>query len=128
MNRQSLWIIVAAVLLITPTAFAQLGDTRDGAKASWLNATGGAVDARSPGLMVQQGISRYQERHGFAINNNVLGPTITESEEDESIFQSTRADIINVLFQNLNALIVALSAAIMCRAVAFSGWSSSARR
>lgn len=127
MNRTTIIALLAAALLSPTWAFGQLGDTSDGAKAPWVNATGGAVEARSPGKMVQAGRARYEERHGFDIAHMTNGPQISDTESDrrQSILQETRAAMIRIVFENLTTFITAIDAAIQAGAIDGIGGSTS---
>lgn len=92
------------------TAFAQFIEPSAGSLAVWNNARGGAIAARRPGLMVQQGIQRYSNRQNDIISRTLFGPIITDTAADREVKPITqaKADMIRIVFENLTALIVAI--------------------
>ena len=98
------------MVLAGSSAFAQVTEQSAGALAVWNNARGGAISARRPGLMVQQGIQRYSDRQNETIARALFGPIITDTAADQEVKPITvaKAEAIRIIFENLTALIVAI--------------------
>lgn len=103
-------MIAGLVALVLPAGFA-LGQTgASPSNAVWRNARGGAFAARRPGLMVQQGISRYSSRQNDIISRARVGPDIVDTAADRPVspWKQARVEAINTIFENLTAMITAL--------------------
>ena len=98
------------LMLAGSNALAQFAEPSAGSLAVWNNARGGAIAARRPGLMVQQGIQRYSNRQNDIISRALFGPIITDTADDREVKPITqaKAEAIRIIFENLTALIVAI--------------------
>ncbi len=108
MNRVSIFAGLVALLLPAGFALGQTGASPS--HAVWKNARGGAFAARRPGLMVQRGISRYSSRQNDIISRTRVGPDIVDTAADRPIspWKQARIESINIIFENLTAMITAL--------------------
>jgi hypothetical protein len=76
--------------------------------AVWNNTSPSALARRSPGNLVTDGIVRHQENFNRAFSR----PEITETERPTKIIHQLKADAIEIIFDNLNAILLAFNAAI----------------
>lgn len=114
MVRVASWLPAGLMAVIgwTGSAYAQQqpGAEQLNGRPVWENAKAGAVLARAPGRMVNRGIARYNEAHDATIAHGLLRVTIDEPPPGTSLVNQTIADMLDIVFRDLNLLIAALIA------------------
>jgi len=106
--------VVAAGLMVLGLAWpvqAQQGQPESGSRAVWNATSPGALAQRSPGNMVSAGAARHVDAQNRAFSR----PEITATESIKPV-QQLKIDAIRILFENLNAVLLALDNAIRAQA------------
>jgi len=82
------------------------------AQAPWNTASSGTMALRAPGRLVSLGRAQFREAHARAITRSRFGPVIDEpAPEGPTLDQLVRIELIETVFDNLNAgLLVLLNA------------------
>lgn len=99
------WIaaVALAAVVVAPTlAYAQARQEFPNARPVWENVTSGAISTRIPGRMVRQGTARFRTAHSEMINRSRNGPTITEIAPAVKPINQLRADMLAIIFRDLN--------------------------
>lgn len=107
MNRIKLMLVVVlgTVAWVIPAANAQEQQFPN-ARPVWENVSSGAIGARVPGRMVRQGTVRFREAHALTMNRARNGPTITEIPPTIKPVNQLKADMIKIIFDDLNMAIL----------------------
>ncbi len=106
-------VVLGAALLLAHTATVVAQDTEQtGALFSWNSTSPASLAARAPGRLVEAGIVRYNEAKARALAR----PEITAAADDPNLKTQIKVRFIQVLFQNLNAALLAFDNAIRLEA------------
>jgi hypothetical protein len=108
-------MMLGVVVLFAAEAPAQIVGDNIGSdlQAVWNTASANTMALRAPGNLVSLGRADFAAAHSLAINRSRFGPTVTEpAPTGLTVEQQVRVDVINELFTNVNAALLALLNAI----------------
>jgi hypothetical protein len=104
-------MMLGVVALFAAEAPAQIVGDNIGSdlQAVWNTASANTMALRAPGNLVSLGRADFAAAHSLAINRSRFGPTVTEpAPTGLTVEQQVRVDVINELFTNVNAALLAL--------------------
>jgi len=104
-------VFVVGALWAASAAQAQIvgDDISANVQASWNTASAGTMALRSPGNMVTRGRVAYREVHAQSILRSRRGPVIDEAApEGPTLDQQVRIEVIEAVFDNVNAALLVL--------------------
>ncbi|MHC4064192.1 MAG: hypothetical protein ACYSUI_06775 [Planctomycetota bacterium] len=112
MSKRLVILVIAVTLTGAWLATAQQTQPQAGSNAVWQNARPGGLAQRNPGRLVDSGLARFNAFQASAFTP----PEITETSRPTKLFTQIQVQAIQLLFDNLNAVLLALDNAIRAQA------------